>query len=184
MKKYRVDQYGNISTDEAQWDYLDKRWMFNPEKESLVDPGKAPEGKRFNLKNETWEIIDIDVHHKKLENGIITNKSLNELMRDLPDEFPTPKGLKLVEVDITDQNPDGLILQEKTTEEKYKDGEISKEEANFLLKRECDSQRQLRYIQESDPLFFKWQRKESSKDAWLKAVKKIKEEIKDPELFG
>jgi len=185
MKKYCVDNYGNISIADAQWDQLDKRWMYNPERESFVDPGTPPDRKRFTIKDGLWETADIDPHHKKLESGQIVDKSALELMRDIPKEFPIPKGMKLVISEINERNPIGLILEEKTAEEKYKDGELTKEEANSILMLECDMKRQARYVQESDPLFFKWQRGENgvTKKEWISAIKQIKKEIPEPKLF-
>lgn len=49
-----------------------------------------------------------------------------------------------------------------------------------LLKRVVDDQRREAYSKESDPLFFEWQRGDSSEDAWLAKVAEIKERFPNP----
>ena len=44
-----------------------------------------------------------------------------------------------------------------------------------VSKERTDAQRMEAYAKESDPLFFKWQRGESSEEEWLNAVQAIKE---------
>jgi len=43
------------------------------------------------------------------------------------------------------------------------------------LKQQQDEQRRYAYEQEADPLFFKWQRGESTEQEWLSKVNEIKE---------
>ena len=45
-----------------------------------------------------------------------------------------------------------------------------------------DAQRQLAYAAESDPLFFQWQRGETTEQAWLDKIAEIQARFPDPEV--
>lgn len=46
-----------------------------------------------------------------------------------------------------------------------------------LFNKNVEAQRQLAYRQESDPIFFQWQRGESTEQEWIAAIEKIKEKF-------
>lgn len=77
-------------------------------------------------------------------------------------------------VDITDMDPmPGIGIGWK-----YVDGEFVQPKAS---KEEVKQIRHINYHLYSDPLFFKWQRGEATKEEWLEAVQSIKDQFPLPE---
>jgi len=52
------------------------------------------------------------------------------------------------------------------------------EEAHARAIEECRLKRFMAYRDEADPLFFKWQRGESTQEEWLAKIEEIRERIK------
>lgn len=100
--------------------------------------------------------------NQKIQNNEIVQKSDIELMQDGLKEIP--QGFKIV----------NNQLEEKTLDDKLSLGEISKEEYIKIKNQEVAEMRQGAYASESDPLFFKFQRGECSKEDWLNKIEEIK----------
>jgi len=117
---------------------------------------------------------------EKVADNAIVKKSFFELIRDGIEKCP--EGMMIETVDVNDQYPDGLMLRPKTLDERIQDGEMSAEQAYTIRLDECHQNRKMAYVNESDGLFFDWQRGESTKEEWLAKVAEIKERFPKPAL--
>ncbi|HRZ27146.1 MAG TPA: hypothetical protein P5295_10090 [Spirochaetota bacterium] len=126
------------------------------------------------------EIIVVG-NDEKIVDGTIVKKSIFELIRDGIEKCPA--GMKIETIDVSDQYPDGLMLRLKTLDEQVQDGEISAQRAYNIKLNDCHQNRKTAYINESDGLFFDWQRDEATKEEWLAKVAEIKERFPKPALL-
>lgn len=123
--------------------------------------------------------------------------SLDDLKKDNPDvSFPAVPPVELLqeygiyEVDVTampiyDQTmqrveADGPTLIDDRWVESWKIIDLTSEEIEILLNRqkeELADKRRRAYQREADPLFFEWQRGESTQQQWLGKIEEIKNRI-------
>jgi len=162
MIAYGTDEYGNKTERQSQKEpeIVGGNYAKN-ERETFEAPPKCPDNKKYTLINGIWGIADIDSRHIK-ENGTIRAKTQIELYETGVEEIP--KGYKIINKD----------LQLKTLDEQLSSKEITKEEYNTIKLNECYSLRKQAYLNESDGLFFDFQRSEIDKQIWLDKVKEIK----------
>jgi len=162
MIAYGTDEYGNITSREAQREpeQVGGGYVCN-EKELFTSPPQCKDDKRPIVINKEWAIIDIDSKHIR-DGENIRAKTQIELMETGVEEIP--KGYKIVDKELV----------YKTLEEQLTDKEITKEEYNTIKLNECYSLRRQAYFNESDGLFFDYQRGEIDKQIWLDKVKEIK----------
>lgn len=75
------------------------------------------------------------------------------------------------------------IIDKEFTPEEIADQEEFAAGEHARAVKECETKRQLAYVAESDPLFFKYQRNEDgvTKAAWLAKVDEIRERYPMPE---
>jgi hypothetical protein len=127
---------------------------------------------RFIIVNNNIEILETikeetflrDVLHK--EGTILkTDKSVQQLVDS--GEIVVPERYKL-------ENDNFVYMTEK---EQFTAGFITPEQKAEMIA----NRRKSAYAQESDPLFFKYQREEIEKQVWLDKVAEIKDRIKDLE---
>ena len=172
MQRYFTDELGNIQIEDIHnFDYFTKQPLYNIETESLEKPPEVSIDKRPILENGSWEIIDI-TSDCTTDNGIIRKKNQNERYRDGLDEIP--KGQK---IETINDKPE---LVAKTLEEQLETNEITQAEYNQIKLNECYALRKQAYINESDGLFFDYQRGEGSKLEWESKVAEIKKRYPKP----
>jgi hypothetical protein len=168
MIAYGTDEYGNIINREAhkEPEQVGGGYTCN-EKECFIVPPKCPDNKRLIVIKDEWKIIDIDPKHIN-DNGFIRAKNEIELMESGIKEIP--KGYKIINKE----------LQPKTFEEQLNTKEITKEIYIQIKLKECHSLRKQAYSNESDGLFFDFQRGEIDKQIWIDKVKEIKSKYPKP----
>jgi hypothetical protein len=120
IRKYGVDNLGNIWVDFAQIDPIEGLPCYNPTRETLEQPPVCPIGKRLMIDNGSWIMIPIPIGNVRVDDVIRPKDSL-ERIRDGLDEPPI--GWKLVVDDLGKLN-----LEEKTLDERLKSKEITVEE--------------------------------------------------------
>jgi len=126
----------------------------------------------------------------KLTNGQPETYSIEQLRRDNP-QVSFPKNIPddtLAEYDVYPVTPSEqpehtatevvedagyLQLADGTWKQAWRVRPMNEQELE-QLKQQQDEQRRYAYGQEADPLFFKWQRGESTEQAWLDKVIEIK----------
>ena len=161
--KYMTDDYGNVYSNMAQIEPVGKTVCYNPRTETLDEPITPDKGKRLIVENGHWRQIAIFPEHTSEEiNGQLVYRPKTQIERYVDNIDEIPKGLKLSE--------DKKELIAKTNEERLADNEITQDEYNEIISR----QRQSAYINESDGLFFAFQRGEIDKQIWLDKVNEIK----------
>jgi hypothetical protein len=171
--KYWIDEHGNISSGKCQIGKLGEV-LYNPELQSLDIPPKTDDTHIPKVVNGKWEIIELDKHKKKVDD-LIVNKTRLELMRDIPDEYPKPKGYKI------EEDSDGILsLIEMTDDEKISSGDYTAEELYEINLNKCYGNRRAAYQLESDGLFFDYQRGECAKSVWESKVAEIKQRYPKP----
>jgi hypothetical protein len=127
----------------------------------------------------------------KLTNGVPAAYSIGQLRQDNPQvSFPqnipdsTLAEYSVYPVTPTDPPPHTetevvedagyLQLADDTWKQAWLVRPMTDQELEQLAEQK-DAQRRYAYEQESDPLFFKWQRGESTQQAWLDKVQEIKQ---------
>ena len=127
----------------------------------------------------------------KLTNGQPETYSIGQLRRDNP-QVSFPKNIPddtLAEYGVYPVTPSEppehtatevvedagyLQLADGTWKQAWRVRPMNEQELE-QLKQQQDEQRRYAYEQEADPLFFKWQRGESTEQEWLSKVNEIKE---------
>jgi hypothetical protein len=128
--------------------------------------------------------------HIKLTNGTPEAYSIGQLRRDNPQvsfpqdisadtlaeydvypvtpaEPPTPAETEVVE------DAGYLQLADGSWSQAWRARPMTEQELEHLAQ-EKDEQRRYAYQTEADPLFFKWQREEGTKEAWMAKISEIK----------
>jgi len=164
--KYGTDEYGNVWQNFAQIEPVGGTACYNPLKETLDEPIIPDEGKRLIVENGRWEQIDIEIENiKVIENDREYIRPKNQIERYQTGIDIIPKGMKIEEKQLVP----------KTLDEQLLSGEITNNEYQTIKLNECYILRKQAYREESDGLFFDYQRGEIEKDVWLKKVEEIKE---------
>ena len=171
MFKYGTDEYGNVWRDFAQKEPVGGTYCLNPEKETLTEPPEVSETQRLSIENGSWLVLSLGSKLVR-EGSKIRPKTQLELMRDGIEDVP--KGQKISE------DEDCLKLINKTLEERLKTGDIIQSEYDKIRLDDCHTLRKQAYAEESDGLFFDYQRGEIDKEVWLNKVIEIKERFPKP----
>jgi hypothetical protein len=128
--------------------------------------------------------------HIKFTDGLPTPYSIGQLRQDnpqvsFPQEIPEDTLAEYSVYPVTPTEPPShsetevvedagyLQLEDGTWEQAWLVRPMTEQELQELAQQK-DEQRKQAYQNEADPLFFKWQRGESTQEAWLAKVEEIK----------
>lgn len=129
-------------------------------KEDIIEsPPEVNEHEHLIYENNTW-VKNLDQGYLN-DNGTIREMTEVEKINAGLEELP--EGMKIVNGELTD----------KTLDDLYDEGKITKEEYNNSI----DFERQLRYQSETDKLGLMYLRGECTKEEWTAAMDKIREEL-------
>jgi len=113
----------------------------------------------------------------KQDEVAVFNKNTNtwEIKKDFRGSYQDLEGNEIKIEEIGQQVPEGYFTQSYLKEYHKNKQEIP------LTNEEVSIKRQIAYSKESDPIFFKWQRGEATKNEWLSSIEEIKQRYPKPE---
>ena len=132
-------------------------------------------GPKESLKDAYPDLKDDDLIHEvpnSFEGAMdddIANFDENFILRPIEDRIAD--GLVTLR---PEQKVDNGVIRYRTPEEMVEAGIMTQEQMNSMTNSFIDMRRKEAYAYESDPLFFKYQRGEITKEEWLAKVEEIK----------
>jgi len=167
---YKLDDFGFVIFDSAKKIYSDPRTKKFGNYDGFIDAEGLPELKAnqgVKLVNGQWEILP-DYRGAKLWN----KETKEEHKIEEPEVQP--------DFDKYTLHDPSKVMQELNTHHIKYSNEVDYWIIDIVAKVKADaeaviSNRAAAYREESDPVFFKYQRGEASKEEWLKKVQEIRE---------